>query len=156
MNQALSKIAQNITDEFGDLEQVVHRTERAWVQFQQVNNDLYLDSVALNLHGFYSGLERLFEQIAREIDKELQGANWHQRLLEQMSVEKLNFRPPVISQESYQVLDEYRGLRHIVRNFYAFRFDADRLQPLAEILPEAFAQVRSELLAFAAFLEAQA
>jgi len=31
-------------------------------------NALYLDSAALNLHGFYSGLERLFELIARHVD----------------------------------------------------------------------------------------
>lgn len=31
------------------------------------DQDIYLDSVALNLHGFYSGLERLFELVARHL-----------------------------------------------------------------------------------------
>jgi len=47
-----------------------------------------LDGVALNLHGFYAGLERLFELIAAIVDGTVpQGANWHQILLEQMATE---------------------------------------------------------------------
>jgi len=46
-------------------------------------NALYLDSAALNLHGFYSGLERLFELIARHVDGAIpSGETWHRDLLQ--------------------------------------------------------------------------
>lgn len=35
---------------------------------QHSNDDHYLDGVALNLHGFYSGLERIFELVATRVD----------------------------------------------------------------------------------------
>jgi hypothetical protein len=38
----------------------------------------YWDGVALNLHGFYSGVEQIFEDIARTIDGGLPAeADWH-------------------------------------------------------------------------------
>ena len=57
-----------------------------------------------------------------------QGANWHQLLLQQMTTEVTNIRPAVISQDSCQTLEAYRGLRHVVRNIYAFQLDAERLK----------------------------
>lgn len=51
-----------------------------------VRDDYYLDSVALNLHGFYSGLERVFEKVASTIDGSVpSAANWHRELLNQMA-----------------------------------------------------------------------
>jgi hypothetical protein len=45
-------------------------------------DDGFWDGVALNLHGFYSGVERIFEDIARTIENSLpSGAEWHSDLL---------------------------------------------------------------------------
>ena len=52
-----------------------------------------------------------------------QGFNWHQVLLEQMTNEIPDIRPAVISEVTYEALDEYRGFRHVVRNIYAFQLD---------------------------------
>jgi hypothetical protein len=115
-----------------------------------------LDSVALNLHGFYAGLERLFEVIVTAIDGAMpQGANWHQVLLQQMCTEAPSVRPAVISEGTRDALEEYRGFRHIVRHVYTFKFDPAKVQPLVEHIQAVFLQVRAELLAFAEFLERQ-
>jgi hypothetical protein len=116
-----------------------------------------VDSVALNLHGFYAGLERLFEMIAVAVDGHVpHGENWHQVLLEQMAEEVPSVRPAVISVETRYLLDDYRGFRHVVRNVYAFRFDPAKVQKLVEAVPAGFSQARAELLAFADFLEQRA
>ena len=79
MKEQLLRLARRIQDEFGELVQVVDRVKKGWQQAQRSADDLYLDSVALNLHGFYAGLERLFELIAATVDGSVpQGANWHQ------------------------------------------------------------------------------
>ena len=44
-----------------ELEQVVERIKMGWIKARKLGEDLYLDSAALNLHDFYSGLERIFE-----------------------------------------------------------------------------------------------
>jgi hypothetical protein len=99
----------------------------------------------------------LFEKVAKVIDGSLpQGANWHQLLLEKMSLEVPNRRPALISQQSREALEEYRGLRHVVRNIYAFQFEAEKLKPLVELAPVVLSRLRAECLAFATFLEQQA
>jgi hypothetical protein len=37
---------------------VVDRAQEGWHRASTSSDDLYLDGVALNLHGFYAGLER--------------------------------------------------------------------------------------------------
>jgi hypothetical protein len=113
--------------------------------------------VGLNLHSFYGGLERLFELIATTVDGSLpQGANWHKLLLDQIAAEVPGVRPAVISEKIYKALDEYRGFRHVVRHVYTFKFDAAKLERLAEGAPTVFAQIRTELLAFSNFLKQRA
>ncbi len=103
MNEQLLKLAQRIPNELSELERLVKRAREGWRRIQQFSDDLYLDGVALNLHSFYSGLERLFELIAIVIDQKVpQGSNWHRSLLEQMSVEMPGIRPAVISGKTYE------------------------------------------------------
>jgi hypothetical protein len=59
----------------------------------------------------------------------------------------------VLSAATIQALDEYRRFRHVVRNVYAFEFDATRVEPLIDNLRSSFIEVQNELLAFAEFLE---
>ena len=62
------------------------RLINAWEHASRTGDELYIDSVALNLHSFYTALERIFELIAISIDREKpQGEYWHLELLRQMS-----------------------------------------------------------------------
>lgn len=154
MSERLLKLAERIRDELAELGWLVERAQEGWRRAQRSGDDFYLDSVALNLHGFYAGLERLFELIATVVDGTMpRGANWHQVLLQQMATEIVRVRPAVISEGAQDALDEYRGFRHIVRHVYTFKFDPVKVQGLVEEAPAVLAQVRAELLAFAEFLE---
>lgn len=73
-----------------------------------------------------------------------------------MSLEIPNRRPALISVESRKALEEYRGLRHVVRNVYAFQLEAEKIKPLVEASSVVLSQISSECLAFASFLEYQA
>jgi hypothetical protein len=154
MNAKLAHVANRIRSELAELEEVVRRIEEGWKRAERSGDGYYLDSVALNLHGLYSGLERIFEVIALNVDgRKPEGENWHQELLRQMSTEILEMRPAVISESSYGALNEYRGFRHVVRNIYTYIFDRVKMRKLVEEAPGLFNQVRAELLAFADFLE---
>lgn len=157
MKGQLLRLAERIRDECVELERVIDRAQEGWRRVQRSADDLYVDGVALNLHGFYAGVERLFEMIASTIDGTVpRGANWHQMLLEQVAEEVPHVRPAVISESTREALDEYRGFRHVVRNVYTFKFDPTKVEKLVENISSLFAQVRAELLAFADFLEQQA
>jgi hypothetical protein len=154
VNARLLQVARRIRDGSDELARVLDRAQEGWRRMQRSSDDHYLDGVALNLHGFYGGLERLFELIAASVDGAVpRGANWHQLLLEQMTNEIPGTRPAVISDETREALDEYRGFRHIVRNVYTFKFDPVKVRRLVENAPHIFSQAHAELLAFASFLE---
>ena len=109
------RLAQRIRAECDELVRVVDRVQEGWRRSQGESDDLYLDSVALNLHGFYAGLERLLESIAAVVDGHVpRGENWHQMLLQQVAAEVPAVRPAVISEETRRLLDDHRGFRHVV------------------------------------------
>jgi len=154
MSARLSQLVDRIRSELDELDRVVFRIGEGWQRAIRSGDDYYLDGVALNLHGFYAGLERTFELIAAVVDgRRPEGENWHQALLQQMTAEMPTIRPAVISVAVSHQLDEYRGFRHVVRNVYTFKFDPAKIGKLVTAAPEVFRQVRAELLAFAEFLE---
>ena len=146
-------LAGRIQEALSDLVRVVLRAEELLNKAQQYNDDGYLDGVALNLHGFYAGVERIFEDIARNFDEALPtGPDWYRDLLLQMSAAITCVRPAVISQETRFCLDEYRGFRHVVRNVYTFNLRPLRLQELTAGLPACHQRLSTELVGFIAFL----
>jgi hypothetical protein len=153
-NGALSGLAYRIRSELDELERVLGRIHEGWQRARRLDDDYYLDGVALNLHGFYSGLERIFTLIAETIDGSLpKGENWHLLLLEQMTKEVKRVRPAVISMDVSDRLNEFRGFRHVVRNVYTYRFDPLKLERLVRDAPALFERLKAELSAFANFLD---
>ena len=95
MNRKGAVLAGRILAELDELKFLDERIRLGMEKAKTQNDDFYIDSVALNLHGFYSGIERLFEKIAGTIDGSVPGgANWHQELLNQMFIEVPGVRPP--------------------------------------------------------------
>jgi hypothetical protein len=149
-------LAGRIHRELEELGRVVTRAERALEAARQrpEDQDLYLDSAALNLHDFYSGLERVFSLIASSVDESVpRGHEWHRELLRQMGTDIPQVRPAVLSAQTVQDLEEYLGFRHVVRHIYAFEFDFERVERLVRHLRPLFERVSTELKAFANLLE---
>lgn len=154
MTTELHILAARIHSEMSDIAVVVDRAQVAWQRAELGHDELYLDSVALNLHGFYSGVERVFELIAARVDEFTpRGSDWHQELLRQMSSEVPKIRPPVISTETMTQLDQYRAFRHVVRNVYTFVLDPVRIGLLVKDLTNTFGRLEEELGQFLDFLQ---
>jgi len=98
MSQSLHHLVMRIRNELPAIEHILDRAAEGVKRAKQTGDDYYLDGVALNLHGFYSGIERIFELIATNVDDMLpEGENWHQLLLKQMAEEMAGVRPAAIS-----------------------------------------------------------
>src|SRR5690349_21265936 len=94
-----------------------------------VDQDVYLDALALYLHDIYQGFERVFATVADRLDDSTpRTAEWHKDLLDQVALEVPGLRPAVLSGEAMELLDELRRFRHVVRHVYAETFDYDRLR----------------------------
>jgi hypothetical protein len=157
MNKEGAVLAARILTELEEISKLVYRIEQAWKKAKKRQDDFYLDSVALNLHGFYSGLERIFEKIAASVDGSVpEGANWHKELLNQMSMEITGIRPAVISSDLKQKLEEYSGFRHVVRNVYTYHLSPEKIEPLVDKVQEVIANSKKELSAFSEFLRSGA
>ncbi len=149
-------LAERLRTELLTLEQIVERAEGALTRASQQTQDqgYFLAAAALDLHGFYAGLERLFEAIASEVDEsQPTGPHWRRNLLTQMSLSVDEIRPAVLSPAARAGLIEYLEFRHIVRNVYTFNLRPGRVAELARGLRPAFDLARRDLLAFAGFLK---
>jgi hypothetical protein len=153
MDRAI-KEAERIRNELAQIERVISNAIADWNKFASTGDDAFLKAVAYDLHGFYTGLENIFNSIADTIDDHVpQGENWHKAVLSQMALEIKNIRPAVISEESVSILDEYLRFRHRIRNIYSFNLVPDRIKGLVEKLPSVFQTIRPNLNDFAQFLE---
>ena len=101
------------------------------------------------LHDFYTGLEKIFENIVKEIDRRIPaGEEWHSELLHQMTLDIPGLRPPIISLSAEKKLREYLGFRHLFRKRYGFELDWDRMEKLLRNMPPLLAQMEKEIKSF--------
>lgn len=101
------------------------------------------------LHDFYTGLERAFQKICKEIEGEMtEGRGWHKALLENMSLEIPEVRPRVITEELANDLDDYLRFRHLFRGIYGFELDVERMRPLFDNLGMIFSEIEAQLQTF--------
>lgn len=101
------------------------------------------------LHDFYTGLEKIFENIAKEIDRRIPtGEEWHSELLHQMTLDIPGLRPPVISSSTEKKLREYLGFRHLFRKRYGFELDWVKMERLLRNMPPVLSQIKKEITPF--------
>jgi trans-2-enoyl-CoA reductase len=132
-----SQIIEIITDinnellRMEQLEKEIKETYEKIPQYPELITMLY-ESLALKLHNFYTGCERIFQIIAEELNGGKPSSfDWHRRLLERMANEQVD-RPCIITKNTAKQLKDYLGFRHIVRNIYGFELDTNRLEILID------------------------
>ena len=95
----------------------------------ETENNLIVEGYYLS--GIYACFEDIFSKIARVFENRIDNpASWHRDLLRRMIIDVEGIRPSVISKESFLLLDELRGFRHVFRSSYMFELDAERLHLL--------------------------
>lgn len=152
MSEELTGIARRIRREISELDKIREHALRRWEKASK--DEDYLGSVGFDLQSFYQGVERVFETIAKSIDRSLPtGDKWHKMLLEQMGNEISGIRPAVISMETRQALDDFRMFRHLAHNIYTFNLDPRRIKSLIEKLPGTMGLIGQDLSLFADFLD---
>lgn len=125
------------------------------LQSLQANPDeAYLESLVINLHALYVGLERIFKLVADKIDECLpKGGTYHRELLEQMFLEIDDLRPQLFSEEVKGHLFELKDFRHKVRHVYTFALRPDKVIALAQETLQFKPKVLESLERFSQFLK---
>ena len=110
-------------------------------------------SIGSILHDFYNCCERIFKNIAIEINGGYgDNEKWHKALLFKMTLSIKDTRPAVISEELAAELDEYLSFRHVFRNIYGFELKGERIDYLAKKFDRVVDRFIKETSKFLAFL----
>jgi hypothetical protein len=97
------------------------------------NNEDLINSLAYKLHNLYSAYEDIFKLIARFFENQIEDiTRYHIGLISRMRIAIEGIRPKLLSEDSYRILDELRGFRHIFRHAYTYELDAERIIRLSE------------------------
>lgn len=94
-------------------------------------NSIRIRACASILHDFYSGIEKMFINIARETDRTVpREEGWHRELLEQMTLDIPVKRPAVIGPGLAAQLQQYLSFRHRFRNLYGYELEWGKMEEL--------------------------
>ncbi len=145
------KFTQRVNDECIKIEFTVDAIVKALedIEVLPVAARQYVEeSIANKLADVYRGIERIFERIANEVDAHLsRGSRWHKNLLEQMTKQRPE-RPPVISQETFLLLEALLEFRHKVNNIYADELIYENIEKHAKGIKKLFQSFSDDLNTF--------
>lgn len=108
------------------------------------------------LHNLYCALEDLFQEIAKTFENRIEDpSKFYRELLKRMLIEVPKIRPRVLSKESYQMLDELRGFRHIFRHSYTYSLSSEKVALLKQSLLSAWDKIEKDIAHLEMFLQRQ-
>ena len=97
------------------------------------------------LHNFYNGCENIFRSIADFFENDFTNKSWHRDILKRMTLEIEGYRPKVISENLFILLDDFRGFRHKFRYSYSFELDWEREKIVADKQIKAWKLLQDDL-----------
>jgi len=87
-----------------------------------------IDSAGYWIHNLYCAFEDLFKQVSAFWENNLSDdGDYHVNLLKRMIINIKGIRPPVLSLNTYEHLNELRGFRHVFRHAYSYGLDDERV-----------------------------
>lgn len=145
------RLTQRINDELTAINETLARIHRGLDNIEVVPiefREFIENTIATDLADVYKGIERIFERIAREVDRHVPtGAEWHKNLLAQMAAQRPE-RVPVISEQTFLRLEALLSFRHVVNNIYGEKLIYEKTEPHAKSIDALFANVSQDLKTF--------
>ena len=147
--QRISDERNKIQETIGKIAERLEKIKTAPVEYREEVET----TIAKNLVDCYRGMENIFRRIALDVDLRIpDGSMWHKELLAQMA-EPRSERQPVISQETFECLQELLEFRHVFNNIYGEELVYEKTEKNAKQIDELFSNLSKELNAFIAYLE---
>lgn len=142
------RLTQRINDELAKIESTVGGIAKVLedIEVLPVAAKPYIEeSIAKKLAAVYTGIENIFERIAREVDTHVPtGDRWRKDLLAQMAEQQLG-HPPMISQKTFLQLEALLDFRHKFNNIYGEELSDEKTEAHAKSIDELFATDSQEL-----------
>ena len=147
--------SQEFNQELSHIETQYIETAKQLSVAKETDQNAYWMAVSLSLHAIYTGFEKIFEQVARDVDGDLsKDKHWHKTLLAQMATEISGVRKAVIDFQTLESLEKYLSFRHVVRSNYAYRLNPELIEKNFHILQNCYDSLVQQLNDFCDFLSA--
>ena len=117
-------------------------------------NDDKLVNLAYQLHNLYSVYEDMFKEISSTFENNIdRSSGFHKYLLTRMKLSIPGVRQKVLSKNSYEILGELLGFRHVFRHAYNYNLSADKINVIREKILIHFQEIQNDISSFKKFLE---
>ena len=92
-----------------------------------------VESIGFQLHNLYCAFEDLFKLVAETFENHIQDkSRYHVEILKRMTLAIEGVRPPLLSPESFALLDNLRSFRHLFRHAYSYELDERKMRIVLE------------------------
>lgn len=97
------------------------------------NIDSHIKAIAFTMHSIYSGYEKIIEMLVKGLDGDVPTAiEYHSALLKRATYEVPDIRPPIISEETFLLLNALRAYRHKLRRIYTYLISHKKVLNITE------------------------
>jgi uncharacterized protein YutE (UPF0331/DUF86 family) len=120
--------------QYNEIEKIaVSMEEKASLLREKMTDEDLTNSLAYKLHNLYSAYEDMFKLIVSFFENQIEGvAKYHIDLLKRMLVRIEGIRPSLLSCESFKILDELRGFRHLFRHAYGYCLESEKVMRISD------------------------
>ena len=136
-----------------EIETLKRKRERLKNERDTENIDSHIKAIALTLHSIYTGYEKVVEILIKGIDGDLPTAiDYHTALLKRATYEIPEVRPPIISEETFNLLNILRGYRHKLRRTYTYLISPPKVIDLTEMAVKSWEFLNKDWESFKKYL----
>lgn len=116
-----------------ELEALKPKIGRLLTERDPVNYDSHKRAIGSCLASIYTGIEKILERVIKTIDGFMpETRQYHQAMLDRAATSIPGRRPAIINEQTYELLQEMKGFRHLYTHIYHYNLLPQRLKELAE------------------------
>jgi len=104
------------------------------------------------IESYYTCAETIFVRISQFFENNLAENRWHKDLLQKMTLQVKDLRPRVISDQTYNDLEELLKFRHFKRYYFNLSYDWERLDEIIRRALRVHESLKKDLSEFLRFL----
>lgn len=140
MKERIAILKSEIENDYQRLNRLLGKFEKSYNEFLGSGEYSKIVESAFYVNQLHTGFESIFKNTAKTFENNIEQDYWHKSLLERMTLSIQDIRPALISEESFNCLNELRAFRHFFRHAYdtdinseKFKIVADRVYKLRDL-----------------------
>lgn len=153
MKERIAILKSEIQHDHKKINRLFSRFEKSYNEFLDSEEYSKLVESAFYVSQLYSGFENTFKNVANTFENTIEQDYWHKSLLERMSLTIEDIRPQLISEESFQCLNEMRTFRHFFRHAYDIDISKEKFKIVANRVLTLMDNIEKDLTDFLNFLD---